>query len=289
MNTRWRPTPYRDMHVGHIPSAYDCWHVAKASGGRFVMLVDDYCYGQQNLWVQSWSIQHAAERWLEDLKWIGCAPDEVVFSTSNGMAHAEAAERLGLTPTGRCWDSWMPRTIAEPPAMAGGVRRVWQGAAYDEYYLLVKCVDDYAAGVSCFTRGADLLFEAQAYDIMWRRLYPAGLPPAQRYVPTVCIDKDKMSKSGRNAITLRDLREAGYTGEQVLGTMLALLENTTGERVEVPPDVLTTDRVSVIERRLPKSWQTQVDEALKWCGDGQWGVDALLLFGQIERRASTCG
>ncbi len=276
MNTRWRPTPYRDAHIGHIPSAFDCWTVARASGGKFIMLVDDFCYMMQNIWVQSWSVKHAAERFAEDLQWLGCGPDEVIYSTSNGAAHADAAQRLGLTAPGRTAGRWTPDSLCAPlPAIAGGVRTVWGGASFCEYYTMVKVVDDHEAGIGCFSRGADLLYEAEAYATMWGRLYPAGQPPIQRYVPTICIDKQKVSKSDRNAITIRDLREAGYTGQQVMDTMLTLLDAGTETRVDVPADVLTTDKVSALERGLSAELRANREEALKWYGEGQWGRDVV--------------
>jgi len=284
MNTRWRPTPYRDFHVGHIPSAYDCWTVAKSSGGKFVLLVDDLCYGWQNLWAQSWSLAHAAERYAADLAWIGCPPDEVVFSTRNAEAHAAAAEQLGLSPPGRAGGWWTsPAAGMPPPVVRGGVRTVWGGAGYHEYYTMCKCVDDHEAGIQAFSRGGDLLYEAEAYDTMWHRLYPAGFPPLQRYVPTICVDAAKMSKSGTNAITIRDLRDAGYTGRQVLDTMLVLLETTTAARVSVPSDVLTTDRVAALERNLSAEWQGCRDRAAELYGDGQWGMDAVRVLDRIAK------
>lgn len=285
MNTRWRPTPYRDLHVGHIPSAYDCWLVARQSGGKFVMIVDDFCYAMQRIWVQSWAVHHAAERFAEDLHWVGCGPDEVVFSTTNAAAHADAAERLGLTAPGRSGGGWTPDSLCQPLPAIQGVRNVWAGAQYHPYYTMLKVVDDHECGISCFTRGADLLYEAEAYDTMWRRLYPAGQPPIQRYVPTVCIDKEKMSKSGRNAITIRDLRDAGYTGRQVLDTLLQLLEADDAPRVNVPPDVLTTDKVSALPRPLPKDLQANREEATKWCAAGQWGMDVIRAIGAATREA----
>jgi len=270
------------MHLGHIPSAYDCWHVARASGGVFIMIADDWNYVMGGSWCQAWSVQHATERYAEDLAWLGIAPDEIIYSTSNGAAHAEAAERLGLTVPGRV-GHWISHSLQSPPVMNTSVRTVPSGGQYGDYYTMLKCVDDHAAGVNCFTRGADLLHEAQAYDSMWRRLYPAGFPPTQRYVPILARDGLKVSKrDGRNSV-LRDLRDIGYEGWQVLDTVLALVEQSTSSFVEVPLDLFSLERVTVLERGLSPDMVGSREAALAWCGEDGCGPDVLAAIARHER------
>lgn len=260
--TRLRPTPYADLHLGHVWVALHNWELARQSGGKFVLIFDDIMHALPNLAVQSFGLQTATERYLEDLAWLGMAPDEVVYSTRNAEAHAEAAERLGLARIGQAqnYKQW-PVSVAD---FAGS----WIG--YHPWLVAVRVIDDALAGVTGFFRGKDLISETQLYDYICRRL---GLrTPGQQYIKLVRREAsaEKESKSNKGGISVRDMRDAGYRPAQIVET-LRECERLSGvarlEDVVIPDGVLETEEVKVLLHNSPEvnatdhlgyPWETEV-------------------------------
>lgn len=199
------------MHLGHAWVAMHNHAIAKGSGGRFVLIADDVMYYLPQLQIQSWPLVVGVERYVEDLTWLGLAPDEVVYSTRNAEAHAEAAERLGIARPGRLAKTWQGTCVPD-------VKGVGASAQYDPWLVLVRVVDDYLAGVNAFYRGDDLREEMYLYDDTCRRL--GYRPCGQEYLPVVRREgvAKKESKSA-GAVSIRDLRAAGYEPWQLLGTL----------------------------------------------------------------------
>lgn len=200
------------MHIGHVWVAWNNYKAAADSGGRFVLIVDDVIYYLQNLATQSWPLITAVARYIEDLTWLGMPPDEVVYSTRNAEAHAEAQAELGLRRPGRLVHTWAGDVVPH----ADHTRAQ---APYHPWLVMVRVVDDFLSGVDSFWRGADLLAEMLLYDDTCRRLgYRAC---GQEYIPTVRREGQEKKESKSTASTsVRALREAGYTPSQIIDTLL---------------------------------------------------------------------
>jgi glutamyl/glutaminyl-tRNA synthetase len=262
MNTRFRPTPYRDLHAGHVWVAWHNWDMAARSGGRFLMIADDIVYDLQHLGVQSWPAEVAVQRFAEDLAWLGMEP-EVHLSSEFADLHRAAEAHLGykpplLTGTG----NFLGDTILDPD---------WQRAAaagqYLPWFVAIRVVDDAALGVNGFVRGADLIGELQLYDDIARRLNLN--PPGQRYVPSVRRAKStrKESKSS-GGVSIRDMREVGYTPKVILDTLRECADRSAKAGladVVIPDGVLELEPVRGLTWRKPR-------EALKAQAEGQAGM-----------------
>jgi glutamyl/glutaminyl-tRNA synthetase len=211
VNTRFRPTPYADMHVGHAWVAWHNYDKAAGSGGRFVLIADDIIYRLQQLDIQSWPLDVAVTRYVEDLAWLGMPPDEVVYSSRNAEAHAAAAKLLSLRRPGRVTKYWAGTCV---PNVAG----TGASSQYNAWLVAVRVVDDYLASVDAFYRGRDLVEEMYLYDDTCRRL--GYRPCGQEYLPVVrrAASKAKESKS-TGACSIRALREAGYRPEWIISTL----------------------------------------------------------------------
>lgn len=211
LNTRFRPTPYADLHSGHAWVAYHNWAWARNGGGKFIMIVDDIMYNMPNVGNQSFSLGHAVDRYVEDLEWLGIGPDEVIYSTRNADAHGDAAEKLGFPRLG-LHNAYKVVTI--PTA---GRETVEFG--YHPWLTMTRVVDDHLAGVTGFWRGMDLIPEMYLYDFVCRSL--GWLPPGQGYLPVVRREESatKESKSNNQGISVRQLRERGYHPASVLETI----------------------------------------------------------------------
>jgi glutamyl-tRNA synthetase/glutamyl-Q tRNA(Asp) synthetase len=65
--TRFAPSPTGFLHLGHVANAIWVWGVARALGGRVLLRIEDHDRGRS---------RNAYERAaLEDLEWLGLAPD----------------------------------------------------------------------------------------------------------------------------------------------------------------------------------------------------------------------
>jgi len=88
-------------------------------------------------------------------------------------------------------------------------------------YHLAVTVDDMEMAISEVVRGDDLLPSAARQILLFQALQ--GEPPAYGHVPLILgSDGARLSKR-HHGVTVRDLREAGWTSCQVIGALLELL------------------------------------------------------------------
>jgi glutamyl-tRNA synthetase/glutamyl-Q tRNA(Asp) synthetase len=114
--TRFAPAPTGYLHLGHVANAIHVWGMARAAGASVLLRIEDHDR------VRSRAAFDAAL--LEDLAWLGFAPDEGPVRQSDDDASYEAAlERL--TNEGRVYECTCSRTtFAEWAAERG---RPWHG------------------------------------------------------------------------------------------------------------------------------------------------------------------
>jgi glutamyl-Q tRNA(Asp) synthetase len=95
--TRFAPSPNGPLHLGHAFSAVTAHDLAWASGGRFLLRIEDID-GER-------SRPDLAEEFREDLAWLGLGWEEVPAQSSRVVAYETATERLrgeGLLYPCRC-------------------------------------------------------------------------------------------------------------------------------------------------------------------------------------------
>lgn len=95
--TRFAPAPTGYLHLGHLVNAIHVWGLARAYGGQVVLRIEDHDRTRCRAEYES--------ALLEDLEWLGLAPDEgdpVTFrdgptryrQSDNGGAYQQALHRL---------------------------------------------------------------------------------------------------------------------------------------------------------------------------------------------------
>jgi glutamyl-tRNA synthetase len=93
--TRFAPSPTGSLHLGNARTALFSWLAARASGGRFVLRIEDTDAGR--------SQDALLERQLAELRWLGIAwdegpgvggPHEPYRQSERGAIYAEALSRL---------------------------------------------------------------------------------------------------------------------------------------------------------------------------------------------------
>src|SRR5918996_6477079 len=65
--SRFAPSPTGYLHLGHVANAIWVWGVTSALGGRVLLRIEDHDRGRSRR-----DFERAA---LEDLEWLGLAPD----------------------------------------------------------------------------------------------------------------------------------------------------------------------------------------------------------------------
>ncbi len=86
VSVRFAPSPTGYLHIGNLRPALFNWLFAKREGGRFVLRYDDTDVER--------SRAEYAEAILEDIRWIGIEPDEIVRQSDRIALYDAAADRL---------------------------------------------------------------------------------------------------------------------------------------------------------------------------------------------------
>jgi len=234
--------------MGHVLVSMYSWWAARATGGRYLWIIDDICYDLQKCTRGSGPLRENVDRWLEDMDWLGLAPDEVFWSSRNAEAHADANERSGLNIplTALSADHSFVGTIIREPYLVGTMLPT---IIYDPYFVLIRVVDDHVHGVTDFYRGRDLVTEMQLYDFIARRCHLN--PPNQGYLPTVRRQAvpGKESSSDVRSIPIRSLKDAGYTPGEIKRTIRACVRDSAAAGlmdVMIPDGILEPNTHGVL-------------------------------------------
>ena len=135
ITTRFAPSPTGSLHAGNIRTALVNWLLARKSGGRFVLRLDDTDLAR--------STEAAAAGIRADLAWLGLAPDVEVRQSDRFALYDAALSRLAAA--GRAYRAY------ETPAELDLKRKVQQQRGlppvYDRAALLLTETDhdDHAA------------------------------------------------------------------------------------------------------------------------------------------------
>ena len=94
--TRFAPSPTGSLHAGNIRTALVNWLLARKSGGRFVLRMDDTDPAR--------STPQAADSIRTDLAWLGLAPDSEVRQSDRFALYDAALQRLAAA--GRAYPAY---------------------------------------------------------------------------------------------------------------------------------------------------------------------------------------
>ena len=238
--TRFAPSPTGYLHLGHVVNAIYVWGVARATGGRVVLRVEDHDRQRcRPLYEASL---------LEDLDWLGFVPDEgrhpparqsdrpATFENAlaalDGRGLVYACEcsrrRIGGRPyDGRCRHRGLARDARH------GLRVRLDGEPSGDVlvrdrdgqwtYQFAVAVDDTDQGITLVIRGRDLE-ESTGRQVALARLLGRATPPAFLHHPLIVDETGrKLSKSARDT-GVRELRAAGLAPEAVIGLAAAAVD-----------------------------------------------------------------
>jgi glutamyl-tRNA synthetase/glutamyl-Q tRNA(Asp) synthetase len=239
--------------VGHVVNAIHVWSIAREQGGRVLLRIEDHDRAR--------SRPEFEIALREDLDWLGFVADPpAVRQSERGALYERALETLherGLTYVCTCSRAQLgteryPGTCAArglPPSSGGGVRvrldpsvenfndlrlGPQEQRPFDQCgdllvrdrhgnwtYQFAVVVDDWLQGITHVIRGEDLL-PSTGRQIQLARLVGRTQPPAFLHHALVMKSPtQKLSKSDGDT-GVRDLREKGWSAEQVIAHAVEL-------------------------------------------------------------------
>ncbi len=225
--TRVAPSPTGDFHLGTARTAWFNWLAARATGGRFLLRIDDTDQARND--------PRAVDVIHDSMAWLGLAPDAVFHQSdrldryravaadlmAQGRA-VHAASGAVLLKDGRC-QPWrdliagdqVPNDAAH--ALASG--QVLLRADGMPVFHFASVIDDIDMGVSLVIRGADHFTNTHRHSAIYNAL-DAALP-SFAHVGLITLDGRKMSKRD-SAASLMSYRDAGICPDAVLNFVLRM-------------------------------------------------------------------
>jgi glutamyl-tRNA synthetase/glutamyl-Q tRNA(Asp) synthetase len=265
--TRYAPSPTGRLHLGHVVNAIFVWGLARATGGRVLLRIEDHDRTRCRPGLEA--------ALLDDLAWLGFVPDEgrlpIHRQSDRDERYRDALEQLrrvahvyacacsrreigGERYDGRCRHralapgkgrgirvqipAGVERTsdplageLAEDPSVEYGDLLVRDRHGCWTYQFAVT-VDDLQDGVTLVIRGADLA-SSTGRQLALARLLERQVTPLFVHHPLILKpDGAKLSKATGDA-GIAELRAAGQSPAQVIGLAAAAAGLVEGG-VELP-------------------------------------------------------
>lgn len=227
-NTRIAPSPTGDFHIGTARTAYFSWLAARASGGIFILRIDDTDQTRHS--------EKAVETIYETMKWLNLDYD-VTFRQSNRI-HRYKIIAEGLLKEGKAVKLEGGAIAIDKPLLpdswkddvSGIITTTDQDRQNCEQLVLMKSdgtatyhfscvVDDIESSVNYIIRGVDHISNTAKQLAIYKLL---GVPfPRYAHVGLIHDAKKKISKRD-GAASMLVYREAGRHPEAMLNFLLRM-------------------------------------------------------------------
>ena len=225
--TRIAPSPTGMMHIGTARTAYFNWLAAKATGGQFLLRIDDTDATRND--------EAAVAVIDEGLDWLGLVPDARFRQSDRHDLYADAAKRLldsgkatladngavllaaGLDASWTTHDGKVMTPTAKEQALADGQPIL--RADGTPIYHFASVFDDVDMGITLVIRGSDHVSNTFRQAAIFRAL--GAEPPRFSHVGLITQGKKKLSKRD-GAASLLSYRDAGYDPDALLNAMLRM-------------------------------------------------------------------
>jgi glutamyl-tRNA synthetase len=223
------------MHFGTARTAYQNWLAARASGGKFVLRIDDTNAEKVNM--------EYLDVILETMDWLDLDYDEIYLQSQRTKFYQEAAAwlvskgyakpteegsqaiQLDLYGPRRFQipDSWHDEVVGDIPITKDDLEKIngmilTRSDGTPTYHLASVC-DDIQMGINYVIRGADHITNTSRQVALFSAL--EGDLPKFAHVGLIHYNKKKLSKRD-GAASMLWYREKGYDPDAVLNFMLRL-------------------------------------------------------------------
>lgn len=227
-NTRIAPSPTGNLHLGTIRTAYFNWLAARASGGKFVLRIDDTDLIR--------SEGKYTDVILESMDWLGLDYDKLVYQSDRFDRYTKVAHDLisrnraielengaiGLSAD-MIPDEWIDvafgkMTVSDrEKELSAGLILIKSDGSPSYHFATV--VDDVDFNINFIIRGQDHIQNTTKQISLFRNL-DAELPKFA-HVGLIHHNKKKLSKRD-DAASILYYRDLGYDPDAILNLLLRL-------------------------------------------------------------------
>lgn len=234
-NTRIAPSPTGMFHLGTARTAYFNYLAARATGGRFILRIDDTDLNRND--------DAAVDVIYDSLDWLGLDYDYDFHQSSVKSTYKAAADMLlandlayrdgdavRLRIPSNLPDTWSDLLNSKPRPITDADKKLIDGLVLIKSdgmptYNLASVVDDLVCDINLVIRGTDHVANTPKQIAIICALKLAGVSyadiPEYAHVGLIMKDKKKLSKRD-GAASLLDYRDAGYHPDAMLNFMLRL-------------------------------------------------------------------
>jgi len=221
-NTRIAPSPTGDMHVGTARTAYFNWLAARATGGKFLLRIDDTDLAR--------SKPEFVEVIKDTMMWLGLTWDELVFQSQrfdrykaalsvilNNVVIEEGAIKLRLYDHSGLPTTWRDMVV-------GDVKITGTDLADMDGMVLIKSdgspsynwasvVDDFDSRINLVIRGTDHVTNTSKQVVLWHLM--GATIPEFAHIGLIAQGGKPLSKR-EGAASMMFYRDKGYDPDAVL-------------------------------------------------------------------------
>lgn len=234
--TRIAPSPTGDMHIGTARTAYFNWLAARASGGKFILRVDDTDQKRND--------SASLEVILSTMKWLDLDYDEIVYQSSKFDAYKATAQQLIVlgwaipkdgavvfTSDLKLKDGYVFPTSWKDE-IKGDISITEDDRSHMEGMVLIKSdgspsynfcsiVDDMQMGINLIIRGVDHITNTAKQVVLWDAINGGKPLPRFAHLGLICVDGKPMSKRD-GASSMLNYMNAGYDPDAMLNFLARL-------------------------------------------------------------------
>lgn len=228
-NTRIAPSPTGDMHFGTCRTAYFNWLAARASGGSFLLRIDDTDKKR--------SKKKHVKTILATMKWLGLDYDEIVYQSDRFDRYSGLAKALVDIGDATVLDNgaiafnrpekflkkwkdnvagWIKVSDKDKENVDGLIMIKEDGSPT---YNWASIIDDQDYGINYIIRGNDHLSNTSKQVLVYNSM--GHWLPEFAHIGLIHYQKKKLSKRD-DAAGMLYYRDKGYDPDAVLNFMLRL-------------------------------------------------------------------
>jgi glutamyl/glutaminyl-tRNA synthetase len=238
--TRIAPSPTGHLHVGTARTALFSWLLAKATGGKFILRLDDTDTDR--------NMVEAEQPIFDGLKWLGLEWDrfyrqsertDIYKSWACHLLNKGYAFEADNGAVILKWDnafmprSWTDEVVGEVPITETNIEQIDGRTVLlrggdklgQATYQFASVVDDYVTGVNYICRGTDHISNTAKQVAIWTALEGCEAKgkalPKFAHVGLIFSNKKKMSKRD-GAASLLQYRDEGFHPDALFNGLLRM-------------------------------------------------------------------
>lgn len=209
--TRFAPSPTGMMHIGSARTAYFNWLAARASGGKFILRIDDTDISRND--------DANVNIIIEAMNWLGMDYDNIYYQSRRIAFYNLVINKMIKSDKAYINDDAVYLRVIDNDDI---VLRRSNGMPT---YHLASVVDDWMMDVNYIIRGTDHISNLPRHKYIWNTISSfcdKSLDfPKIDHVGLIRKDNKKLSKRD-GASSILEYRDAGYVPEAMLNFLLRM-------------------------------------------------------------------